>query len=91
MDRRGSTVTLDRELTPYEAEVGLAMTARRDAALHLRDVLGRDVTGYEGGMATVRAGKTMEILVPPGIHTSLEGPPLFGWSSIASGALERSV
>ncbi len=25
------------------------------------------------------------------IHTSLEGPPLSGWSSIASGALERSV
>ena len=55
----------DRELTPYEIEVGEAMTARRDAALRLQETLARDISGYEDGMATIRSGKTMEILVPP--------------------------
>jgi len=56
---------LDRQLTQYEVEVGEAMGARRDAALRLRDAIANDVTGYDDGMAVVRAGKTMEILVPP--------------------------
>ena len=54
----------DRELTPYELEVADAMTARRDAAVRLRDVLTDDVAQYEGGMAGVRNGLAMEILVP---------------------------
>jgi len=57
-------MTLMRALTPYELEVGEAMTARRDAALRLRDVLDADVAGYEDGMATVLAGRSREILVP---------------------------
>jgi hypothetical protein len=58
-------MTLDRELTPYEVEVGDAMMARRDAATRLVDVLNRDVLGYDNGMERVREGRAMEILVPP--------------------------
>ena len=58
-------MTLDRELTPYEVEVGDAMTARRDTGLRLRDVIAAVVTGYDEGMAIVRGGKTMDILIPP--------------------------
>lgn len=53
-----------RELSAYELEVCDAMTARRDAAIHLQQVLADDVAQYECGMAGVRAGLTMEIMVP---------------------------
>ncbi len=39
------------------------MTARRDAALNLCSVLTDDIGGYEGGMAEVRAGRALDILV----------------------------
>jgi hypothetical protein len=55
-------MTLDRELTPFEAEVGRTMTERRDAALRLTAVLAHDVADYESGMATVRAGRALDIL-----------------------------
>ena len=58
-------MTLDRELTPYEVEVGEAMTARRDAALLLRDILDADVALYDAGRAAVDDGRAMEILIPP--------------------------
>ena len=58
-------MTPERELTPYEIEVGEAMTARRDAGVRLRDALSSDVLRYDDGMDIVRAGKTMEILIPP--------------------------
>jgi len=58
-------MALDRELSPYEAEVGAAMTARRDAGVRLKDALCHDVAGYDGGMALVAAGRAMEILSPP--------------------------
>ena len=52
------------ELSEYEVEVAAAMTARRDAAVHLQTVLADDVAQYEGGMAAVRAGLAKDILVP---------------------------
>jgi hypothetical protein len=55
---------LDRELSSYEIEVGEAMTARRDAALRLRDVLDGDVARYDEGIAAVADGRAMEILIP---------------------------
>lgn len=55
---------LDRDLTPYEVEVRAAMTARRDAALRLRDVLDADVARYDEGIAGVADGRAMEILMP---------------------------
>jgi len=61
----GQPVTLDRELTVFELEVGDAMTSRRTAALRLIDVLERDLSGYEAGMASVEDGLSMEILMPP--------------------------
>lgn len=60
-----AVMTPDRSLTPYELEVTEAMTARRDAALRLKDVLTEVLTGYEGAMVAVQDGKTMEILEPP--------------------------
>lgn len=53
-----------RELTLYELEVAEAMTARRDAAVHLQTVLADDVAQYDGGMAAIRAGLAKDILVP---------------------------
>jgi hypothetical protein len=58
-------MALDRELSPYEVEVGAAMTARRDAGVRLKDALCHDVAGYDGGMELVAAGRAMEILSPP--------------------------
>ena len=57
-------MTVDRRLTDYELEVGLAMTARRDAALALRDAIDHDVSRYQDGMDQVRAGRAMDILDP---------------------------
>ena len=54
---------LPRDLSPYEREVGEAMTARRNAALNLSSVLADDVSRYESGMADVRAGRSLDILV----------------------------
>ncbi len=53
-----------RELSAYEVALCDAMTARRDAAIHLRQVLADDVDQYECGMAGVRAGLAMDMLVP---------------------------
>jgi len=66
-------MTLDRELTPYEVEVGAAMTARRDAALRLKVAISHDVAGYEGGMEMVRTGRAMEILAPPAAGAIRQG------------------
>ena len=65
-ERRGDGRETDvrYELSPYEVEVCAALTARRAAALRLRDILADDVAGYCGGMATVKAGLVMEFLVP---------------------------
>ena len=52
------------ELSPYEVEVCAALTARRDAAQRLQQILADDVAGYCGGVATVHAGLVMEYLVP---------------------------
>ena len=52
------------ELSVYEVEVCAAMTARRDAALRLQEILADDVAGYCGGMTTVQAGLVMEYLAP---------------------------
>ena len=62
--RSGGTPRRRRELSVYENEVCDAMTARRDAAIHLRQVLADDVSQYECGMATVRAGAAVEFMVP---------------------------
>jgi hypothetical protein len=56
-------MSLDTQLTPYEQEVGAAMTARRDAALRLRRALDHDLEGYDMGMEAVRMGRSMQILV----------------------------
>ena len=64
-ERRSPGIALERELSPYEIEMAEAMTVRRDAALQLRDALNDDVSGFDGGMATIAAGKAIEILVPP--------------------------
>ena len=40
------------------------MTARRDAALRLQQVLVDDVAGYECGIEGVRAGLVLELMVP---------------------------
>jgi len=53
-----------RELSAYEVALCEAMTARRDAAIHLRQVLADDVAQYECGMAGVRAGLAVDMLVP---------------------------
>ena len=53
-----------RALSTYELAVCDAMTARRDAAVHLLQVLADDVAQYECGMAGVRAGLTMDMMVP---------------------------
>jgi|GEM_PF-763314 len=60
----GGTPRRRPELSAYEVEVCDAMTARRDAAIHLQQVLADDVAQYECGMAGVRAGLSMEIMVP---------------------------
>lgn len=60
----GRITELRRQLSIYEVEVCDAMTARRNAALHLQEILADDVAGYDGGIATVRAGLVMEMLVP---------------------------
>ena len=44
------------ELSPYETEAVDAMTARRDAAVHLQAVLADDIEQYDGGVAAIRAG-----------------------------------
>jgi len=62
--RRARHQSADPELSVYELEVAEAMTARRDAALHLKTVLTEDIAQYEGGMAAIRAGLAKEILVP---------------------------
>lgn len=53
-----------RALSPYEREVCDAMTARRDAAVRLQQVLVDDVAHYECGMEGVRAGLVLELMVP---------------------------
>jgi hypothetical protein len=70
---RGSDVTLDRELTLYEAEVAAAVTARRDAAFRLKVALSHDVAGYEDGMEMVRNGRAMEILAPAATGVMRQG------------------
>jgi len=57
-------MTLVRALTPHEIEACEAMTARRDAAVRLRDVLDADIARYDEGMEMVGAGRSMDILVP---------------------------
>ena len=56
-------VRMCREL-PARVQVAEAMTARRDAVLHLQTVLADDLAQYEGGIAAVRAGLAKDILVP---------------------------
>jgi hypothetical protein len=58
-------VTSDRALTPYELEVAEAMTAHRDAAVRLKDVLAEVLSGYDGAMADVMDGRTMDVLLLP--------------------------
>ncbi len=58
-------MTLGRELTEYEAEVVDTMRARRDAALHLMEVLAEDVADYDEFRAAVERGDAMSILEPP--------------------------
>jgi hypothetical protein len=53
-----------RGLSPYEREVCDAMTARRDAAVRLQQVLVDDVANYECGMEGVQAGLVLELMVP---------------------------
>ena len=53
-----------RTLSAYEVEVCDAMTARRDAAIRLQQVLADDVAHYECGMDGVRAGLVMELHGP---------------------------
>ena len=60
----GGTPRRRRELSAYETAVCDAMTARRDAAIHLRQVLADDVAQYECGMASVRDGAAVEFMVP---------------------------
>jgi len=62
--RRALSTTEPPELNAYELEVAEAMTARRDAVLHLQTVLADDLAQYEGGIAAVRAGLAKDILVP---------------------------
>jgi len=62
--RNGRGAAGRRALTIYEVEVCAAMTARRDAALRLRQILADDVDRYESGMACVRAGMALDIMVP---------------------------
>jgi len=66
-------MTLDRELTPYEVEVRAAMTARRDAALRLRDALDHDVTGFADGLALIESGRCRDILAPPSAGAIRQG------------------
>ncbi len=62
--RSGRGAADTRELTVYEIEVCDAMTARRDAAVHLQQVLIDDVASYEGGMQVVKGGGAMDYLDP---------------------------
>ena len=61
--REAATNGATRELSVYELEVAEAMTARRDAAVHLQTVLADDIAQYEGGMAAIQAGLAKDILV----------------------------
>lgn len=56
-------LTPEVQLTPYEHEVAMAMTARRDSALRLRQVIDNDIDGYDLGMDAICGGHAMEILV----------------------------
>jgi len=58
-------MTGERALTPYEIEVAEAVTARRDTAARLQGVLAGIVDGYEGEMADVLDGRSMDILLLP--------------------------
>ena len=60
----GGSTAVRYELNPYEIEACAALTARRDAALRLQEILADDVAAYACGMATVHAGLVMEFLAP---------------------------
>lgn len=53
-----------RTLRANQIEVCDAMTARRDAAIRLQQMLADDVARYEGSMSSVHAGLVMDMLVP---------------------------
>jgi hypothetical protein len=55
----------DRRLTTYEIEVAESMTARRDAAVRLQDVLAEVVDSYPVDMNDVMDGRTMDALLVP--------------------------
>ena len=60
----GRVTAVRHELSTYEVEVCAAMTARRDAAQHLKEILADDVASYGGGISTVKAGLVLEFLAP---------------------------
>ncbi|HEY5108491.1 MAG TPA: hypothetical protein VII96_02670 [Acidimicrobiales bacterium] len=51
-------------LSAYEVELCYALTARRDSAVQLQQILADDVAQYDCGMAGVRAGLAVDLLVP---------------------------
>jgi len=62
--RDGRGTDRRHELSIYEVEVCAAMTARRDAAQRLQEILTDDIAGYGGGISTVKAGLVLEYLAP---------------------------
>ncbi len=58
-------MAIDRELSPYEISLCAAMTARRDAAHRLKVALEHDIDSHDDGIVGVKAGRAMEIMVPP--------------------------
>jgi hypothetical protein len=58
-------MTSERGLTPYEVEVAEALTARRDSAVRLKDVLAGIVDTYDVDLADVLDGRSIDILLLP--------------------------
>ena len=60
--RSKHSAPIHRELTPDEADLINAITARRDSAVGLRQVLSEDIDGYSDAIEKVRAGEALQIL-----------------------------
>ena len=58
-------MTSERQLTPYEVEVAEALTARRDSAIRLKEVLAGIVSTYDDDLDDVMDGRSIDILLLP--------------------------
>jgi hypothetical protein len=58
-------MTSEPGLTRYELEVAEALTARRDSALRLKEVLADIVSTSDGDLAEVMDGRSLDILLLP--------------------------